>query len=432
VVAEPLDLRTYQIHRGCAFEGHEGSTVIRVLMAVKIAKRALGRNLMRSILTMLGVIIGVGAVIAMVAIGQGAHASIRAKIASLGANSLVILPGSTTQSGVRIGWGGRATLRPADVKAIQQECPAISDATPSVRLVTQVVYANQNWATNIHGTGIEYPNIREWPLVSGSWFTQQDVDAAAKVAVLGQTVADWLFGSMDPVGQMIQMKNMPFKVVGLLTPKGQSTQGQDQDDLIFVPYTTAQKKLIGITHIYSILASAVSNDAMGEAVEQISTLLRQRHRLLPWQDNDFSIRPLADVAEAEEESSRVMTLLLGSIASISLLVGGIGIMNIMLVSVTERTREIGIRMAVGAKKRDILWQFLVEAMMLSLTGGIVGIALGVSGSKLISALAAWPSLVSWDAVALAFVFSGAVGVFFGFYPARKAAQLDPIQALRYE
>jgi putative ABC transport system permease protein len=401
--------------------------VIRLFMAIKIAKRALGRNLMRSILTMLGVIIGVGAVIAMVAIGQGAHASIRAKIASLGANSLVILPGSTTQSGVRLGWGGRATLRPADVKAIQQECPAVASATPSVRTVTQVVYANQNWATSI-----EYPTIREWPLASGSWFTQQDVDAAGKVAVLGQTVADWLFGSMDPVGQVIQMKNMPFKVVGLLASKGQSTQGQDQDDIIFMPYTTAQKKLIGITHIHSILLSAVSNEMMAEAIEQITALLRQRHRLLPWRENDFSIQPLADVAVAEEESSRTMTLLLGSIASISLLVGGIGIMNIMLVSVTERTREIGIRMAVGAKKRDILWQFLVEAMMLSFIGGLVGIGLGVSGSKLISSLAAWPSLVSWDAVALAFVFSGAVGIFFGFYPARRAAQLDPIQALRYE
>ena len=216
--------------------------MIRLFMAIKIAQRALGRNLMRSTLTMLGVIIGVGAVIAMVAIGQGAHASIRAKIASLGANSMVILPGSTTQSGVRHGWGGRATLRPTDVKAIQQECPAIAYATPSVRTVTQVVYANQNWATSIQGTGIEYPMIREWPLVSGSWFTQQDVDAAGKVAVLGQTVADWLFGSMDPVGQVIQMKNMPFKVVGLLAPKGQSTQGQDQDDIIFIPYTTAQKK----------------------------------------------------------------------------------------------------------------------------------------------------------------------------------------------
>jgi putative ABC transport system permease protein len=406
--------------------------VVRVLMAIKIAQRALGRNLMRSILTMLGVIIGVGAVIAMVAIGQGAHASIKAKIASLGANSLIILPGSTTQSGVRLGWGGRATLRPADVKAIQQECPAIAYATSSVRTVAQVVYANQNWATTIQGTGVEYPDIREWPLGSGSWFTQPDVDGAAKVAVLGQTVADWLFGSMDPVGQVLQIKNMPFRVVGLLAPKGQSTQGQDQDDIIFIPYTTAQKKLLGITHIHSILASADSNEMLAEAGDQVTALLRQRHRLTPWQENDFSVRPLADVAAAEEESSRIMTLLLGSIASISLLVGGIGIMNIMLVSVTERTREIGIRMAVGAKKRDILWQFLVEAMMLSLCGGLIGIGLGVGGSKLISSLAQWPSLVSWDAVALAFAFAGAVGIFFGFYPARKAAQLDPIQALRYE
>src|SRR5262245_1274116 len=375
----------------CAFERLAGGRAMRVFMAVRIAKRALGRNLMRSVLTMLGVIIGVGAVIAMVAIGQGAHASIRAKIASLGANSLIVLPGSTTQSGMRLGWGGRATLRPADVKAIQQECPAIAYATPSVRTVSQVVYANQNWATTVQGTGIEYPSIREWPLMAGSWLTQQDVDAAGKVAVLGQTVADWLFGSMDPVGQVIQMKNMPFRVVGLLAPKGQSTQGQDQDDIIFMPYTTAQKKLMGITYLHSILAAAVSNEMMGEAIEQITALLRQRHSLLPWRENDFSIQPLADVATAQEESSRTMTLLLGSIASISLLVGGIGIMNIMLVSVTERTREIGIRLAVGAKKRDILWQFLVEAVMLSFLGGVVGVVLGVSGSKLISSLAAWPS-----------------------------------------
>lgn len=401
-------------------------------MTVRIAHRALGRNKMRSALTMLGVIIGVGAVIAMVAIGQGAHASIRAKIASLGANSLIVLPGSTTQSGVRYGWGGRSTLRPADVKAIEQECLSVALVTPQVRTVRQVVYANQNWATSIHGTGIEYPSIREWSLVSGGWFTQQDVDAAGKVAVLGETVADMLFGSMDPVGQVIQIQNMPFRVVGLLASKGQSTMGQDQDDVIFVPYTTAQKRIIGITHIHAIFASAANSDTMGQAIEEITALLRQRHRLLPWQEDDFSIRPLADVAAAEEESSQIMTLLLGSIASISLLVGGIGIMNIMLVSVTERTREIGIRMAVGAKRRDILWQFLVEAMLLSLSGGIVGIALGIGGSKLISTMAQWPSLLSWNAVALAFLFSGAVGIFFGFYPARKAAQLEPIQALRYE
>jgi putative ABC transport system permease protein len=406
--------------------------VVRVFMAIKIAQRALGRNVMRSTLTMLGVIIGVGAVIAMVAIGQGAHASIKAKIASLGANAMVILPGSTTQSGVRYGWGGRATLRAADVHAIRNECPAVAYVTPSLRTVTQVVYANQNWATTIEGTGIDYPMIREWSLASGNWFTQQDVDAAGKVAVIGGTVAEMLFGGMDPVEQVMQINNMPFKVVGVLYRKGHSPSGQDQDDIIFIPYTTAQKKVIGTTRVYSILASALNNDAMGEAADQITALLRQRHRLQPWQENDFSIRPLADVAAAEEESSRVMTLLLGSIASISLLVGGIGIMNIMLVSVTERTREIGIRMAVGAKKRDILWQFLVEALMLSLSGGMVGIALGIAGSKLISSFAAWPSIVSWDAVAVAFLFSGAVGIFFGFYPARKAAQLEPIQALRYE
>jgi putative ABC transport system permease protein len=401
-------------------------------MAIRIAHRALGRNKMRSALTMLGVIIGVGAVIAMVAIGQGAQASIRAKIASLGANTLIVLPGSITQNGVRYGWGGRATLRAIDVKAIEQECPAVALATPQVRTVRQVIYANQNWATNIQGTGVEFPSIREWALASGGWFTQQDVDAAAKVAVLGQTVAEMLFGNMDPVGQVIQLNNMPFRVVGVLTPKGQSTMGQDQDDIIFVPYTTAQKRLIGITYIHSILASAVSSDQMGEALEQITALLRQRHRLLPWQENDFSVRALADVAAAEEASSRIMTLLLGSIASISLLVGGIGIMNIMLVSVTERTREIGIRMAVGAKRRDILWQFLIEATLLSLSGGIVGVACGIAGSKLLSAMAQWPSLISWNAVALAFLFSGAVGIFFGLYPAQKAAQLEPIEALRYE
>lgn len=406
--------------------------MMRFFMTVRIAHRALRRNKLRSALTALGVIIGVGAVIAMVAIGQGAHASIRSKIASLGATSLIVLPGSTTQGGVRYGSGGRATLRVGDVKAIEQECPAIALATPIVRTVSQVVYSNQNWATTVQGTGIEFPLIREWSLLSGSWFTQQDIDAAGKVAVLGRTVADMLFGSMDPVGQVIQIKNMPFKVAGLLAPKGQSTQGQDQDDIIFIPYSTAQKKIIGISHIYTILLSATSREALGEAIDQVTALLRQRHRLLPGQENDFSIRPLADLAAAEEESSRIMTILLGSIASISLLVGGIGIMNIMLVSVTERTREIGLRIAVGAKRRDILWQFLIEAMVLSLVGGVVGIALGVTGSRVISAVAEWPSLISWNAIALAFLFSGAVGIFFGFYPAHKAAQLEPIQALRYE
>jgi putative ABC transport system permease protein len=305
-------------------------------------------------------------------------------------------------------------------------------ATPTVRTVSQVVYANQNWATTIQGTGIEYPLIRDWPLLAGSWFTQQDVDAAAKVAVVGRTVGDMLFGNRDPVGQVMRIKNMPFKVIVALAPKGQSAWGQDQDDTVIIPYTTAHKRVLGISYIQTILASATSSDEVGQAVDQITALLRQRHRILPGQEDDFSVRSLADIAAAEEASSRIMTLLLGSIASISLLVGGIGIMNIMLVSVTERTREIGIRMAVGAKRRDILLQFLIEAMVLSILGGVMGIGLGAAGSKVISALAEWPALISWNAVALAFAFSGVVGIFFGLYPARKAARLEPIQALRYE
>jgi putative ABC transport system permease protein len=404
----------------------------QVLMAMRIAHRALRRNTLRSALTMLGVIIGVAAVIAMLAIGQGAQAAIRAQIASLGAHTLVIQPGSTTQSGVRYGWGSRTTLRVADVQAVLNECPAVAYATPLLRGGFQVVHANQNWPTIVQGTGIEYPSIREWTLASGEWFTSQEIDAASKVAVLGETVRAMLFGSVDPVGQMMQIQNIPFRIMGVLEPKGQSAWGQDQDDIILIPYTTMQKKVWRTTHIHSILAAAGSNAELPQAIEQITALLRQRHRLQPWQENDFSIQPLADMAAAEEESTRVMTLLLGSIASISLLVGGIGIMNIMLVSVTERTREIGIRLAVGAKQKDILWQFLVEALTLSLSGGVVGIVLGLVGSQLVSTAAGWPLLISWDAVALAFAFSGAVGVFFGFYPARKAAQLDPIQALRYE
>jgi len=402
------------------------------LMAVRIALRALRRNTLRSTLTMLGVIIGVAAVIAMLAIGQGAQAAIRAQIASLGSHVLVVQPGSTTQSGVRYGWGSRTTLRVADVQAILQECPAVAYATPILRGGFQVVYANQNWPTAVQGTGLEYPSIRNWAVVSGEWFTSQEIDAASKVAVLGETVRAMLFGGVDPVGQVMQVGNLPFRVIGVLAAKGQSAWGQDQDDMIFIPYTTMQKKVWRATHIHSILAAAGSRAELPLAIEQITALLRQRHHLQPWQENDFSIQPLADMAAAEEESSRVMTLLLGSIASISLLVGGIGIMNIMLVSVTERTREIGIRLAVGAKQRDILWQFLVEALTLSLSGGVVGIVLGLVGSQLVSTTAGWPLLISWQAVALAFAFAGAVGIFFGFYPARKAAQLDPIQALRYE
>jgi putative ABC transport system permease protein len=406
--------------------------MIQALMAMRIAHRALRRNPMRSALTMLGVIIGVAAVIAMLAIGQGAQAAIRAQIASLGANTLMVQPGSTTQSGVRYGWGSRTSLRMPDVHAILKECPAVALATPALRGGYQVVYMNQNWPTMVQGTGVEYPDIREWPLASGEWFTSQDVDAASKVAILGETVRQMLFEGVEPLEQVLQIKNMPFRVIGVLEPKGQSAWGQDQDDIIFIPYTTAQKKVIGTTVIYNILATAGSSAELPQAVEQMTALLRQRHRLQPWQENDFSIQPLADMAAAEEASTRVMTILLGSIASVSLLVGGIGIMNIMLVSVTERTREIGIRLAIGARQRDILWQFVVEALTLSVSGGLVGIGLGLAGSQLLSVAAGWPLLISWQSVALAFAFAGAVGIFFGFYPARKAAQLDPIQALRYE
>jgi putative ABC transport system permease protein len=410
----------------------EGKTMTQILMAICIAHCALRRNTLRSALTMLGVIIGVAAVIAMLAIGQGAQAAIRAQVASLGSNTLVIQPGSMTQSGMRYGWGSRSTLRAADVQAMLNECPAIAYATPLLRGGFQVVYTNQNWPTTVQGTGIEYPIIREWALASGEWFTSQEIDTASKVAVLGETARAMLFGSADPVGQIIQVGNTPFRVMGVLESKGQSAWGQDQDDIILIPYTTMQKKVWRTTSIHNILAAAGSSAALPQAIEEVTALLRQRHRLQPWQENDFSVMPLADMAAVEEESTRVMTLLLGSIASISLLVGGIGIMNIMLVSVTERTREIGIRLAVGAKQKDILWQFLVEALTLSLSGGVVGIVLGLVGSQIVSTTAGWPLLISWSAMALAFAFSGAVGVFFGFYPARKAAQLDPIQALRYE
>jgi len=404
----------------------------QVWMAMRIAHRALRRNALRSTLTMLGVIIGVAAVIAMLAIGHGAQAAIRAQIASLGAHALIVQPGSVTQSGIRYGWGSRTTLRMPDVRAILQECPAVAYATPLLRGGYQVVHSNQNWPTLVQGTGVEYPEIRAWSLAAGEWFTSQDIDAASKVAVLGETVRVMLFGGTDPLGQVMQIKNLPFRVIGVLAPKGQSAWGQDQDDTIFVPYTTAQKKVIGTSIIYNILAAAGSSVELPQAVEQITAVLRQRHRLQPWQENDFSVQPLADMAAAEAESRRVMTILLGSIASIALLVGGIGIMNIMLVSVTERTREIGIRLAVGARHNDILWQFLVEALTLSLSGGIVGIGLGLGGSQLLSTAAGWPLLISWEAVALAFTFAAAVGVFFGFYPARKAARLNPIHALRYE
>jgi putative ABC transport system permease protein len=407
-----------------------------LLITVKIALRALRRNTMRSLLTTLGIIIGVAAVIAMVSIGQGASVSVQERIASLGNNMLIILSGTTTQGGVRTGFGGLPTLTVNDAKAIQRDCPAVSAVTYSRRQVQQVVAGNQNWSTAITGVTPEYQIVRDWPVAAGRFLSKQDEESAATSVVLGQTVVQNLFGpGQNPVDQVIRINNVPFRVVGMLTSKGQSTQGQDQDDAVFIPFSTAERKVLGTQRlgmVGSIMVSAVSPEAIPEAQRQITTLLRERHRIRRGQNDDFSIRNLADVAATAQSTSQVMNILLASVASVSLLVGGIGIMNIMLVSVTERTREIGLRMAVGAKSRHILTQFLLEAVVLSSIGGLVGVILGVVGAKLVSALADWPTIVPPDAILLAITFSAAVGIFFGFYPARKAARLDPIQALRYE
>jgi putative ABC transport system permease protein len=401
-------------------------------MTLRIALHALARNKLRSFLTMLGIIIGVGAVIAMVAIGEGAKATIRSQIASLGTNVLIVLPGTTTQGGVRIGFGSRSTLTEGDAKAIREEIRSVAFASPILRRGEQVVAGNLNWGTLTQGVAPEYQQIREWPVAEGRFLHDGDVENDAKVAVLGRTVAQNLFGNDDPIDSVIRIRNIPFRVVGVLAVKGQSSQGADQDDVVLIPYTTMQKRLMRITFLHTIIASAVSADRVEEAQEQITRLLRQRHRIQPNNEDDFSIRNLSDIAETAASSARVMAVLLGAVASISLLVGGIGIMNIMLVSVTERTREIGIRMAVGARSRDIMLQFLVEAVVMAATGGGIGILLGIGSSEVLRFWAQWPTLVSPVIVAIAFLFSGAVGVFFGFYPAQKAANLDPIEALRYE
>ena len=409
----------------------------KILPAMKIAFRALQINKMRSALTMLGIIIGVGAVIAMVAVGAGASERIKDQIASIGSNVIMVMPGSITASGIRLGSGFATTLTMDDAKAIGRDCPSVQAVAPTSRAGAQVVYGNNNWATSIQGTTPDYLLIRDVGIQSGAPFTQQDVDADAKMALVGQTVVDNLFNGEDPVGQVIRIKHVPFTVVGTLVPKGQSPTGQDQDDLIIVPITTAQKKIIGVNQaransVGSLIVQARGPQAIQSAQNEMRSVLRQRHRLQATQDDDFTIRNLEEVFKAQETSSHVMSILLAAIASVSLIVGGIGIMNIMLVSVTERTREIGLRQAVGAKTKDILTQFLVEAVTLSVLGGIVGIILGIIASKLISIFADWSTLVSPAAILLAFVFSALVGVFFGFYPARKAALLDPIDALRYE
>jgi len=404
-------------------------------MTFRIAFKALGRNKMRSSLTMLGIIIGVGAVIAMIAIGSGAKARIQEQIASLGSNLLIVLSGTATSGGFRHGSGTIPTLKVEDAKAIASELSTVKYTAPVLRGVAQVVFGNQNWSTVTYATTPEALLIRDWPAIRGRSLTQADVDGAAKVCLLGQTVVDNLFGEMDPTGQIVRIKQFPFIVVGVLSSKGQTTWGQDQDDVVYVPLTTGQRLLFGQQFpgmVASIMVQATGPETLKSAEEQITILLRQRHRLRSNQENDFMIRNLTEAFSTAEESARVMSILLGAIASISLLVGGIGIMNIMLVSVTERTREIGLRMAVGARNQDILFQFLIEALVLSLIGGVVGILLGLGASKIISQIFKWPTLVSLQALLLSFSFAGGVGIFFGFYPARKAAQLDPIEALRYE
>ncbi|HZB45187.1 MAG TPA: ABC transporter permease [Pyrinomonadaceae bacterium] len=402
---------------------------------IRIAFRALARNKMRAALTMLGIIIGVAAVIAMVSIGQGAQASVQAQIESMGTNLLFVSAGAQNTGGVRGGAGqdgGNNALTAEDLEAIRREVPSVAMVSPQVNSRSQLVAANLNWNAQVQGVSQEYPDIRKWAVESGEFFADTDVRSAARVIVLGRTVADNLFPGADAVGQTVRVMNLPFRVVGVMARKGQDPQGRDQDDLAFAPYTSVQKKLLGNNRLQVAYVSAISPDATYTAQSQITELLRQRHKLAANEPNDFTVRNMSDVAEAANETNNTMTVLLACIAGVSLLVGGIGIMNIMLVSVTERTREIGIRRAIGARSTAVRTQFLIESVVLSLTGGFAGIVLGLALSLAVPLLLGWPTLVSTAAIVGSVVFSAAVGVFFGYYPARKAAGLDPIDALRYE
>ena len=408
----------------------------KIQASIKIALRSLRVNKMRSALTMLGIIIGVAAVIAMVAVGSGAEERIREQIASIGSNLIVVLSGSITSSGIRMGTGNAQTLSEDDAREIIRECDAAALAAPAVRGGVQTVFANNNWGTQVLGTTPDYLPIRALEIEAGQPFTTNDVEAASKVALLGKTVTDNLFSGENPVGQIIRIKTVPFTVIGTLVPKGQSPTGQDQDDVILMPISTAKKKVIGTSQAnYAAVGSIYVQAREGrseDVQEQMKELLRQRHHLQANEDDDFTIRNMQEVFEAQETSARVMSMLLAAVASVSLMVGGIGIMNIMLVSVSERTKEIGLRQAVGAKTRDILSQFLIEAVTLSIAGGVIGIVVGITASILISYFAQWSTVVSPGCIVVAFLFSALVGVSFGFYPARKAAYMDPIEALRYE
>ncbi|HNQ19187.1 MAG: ABC transporter permease [Smithellaceae bacterium] len=409
--------------------------MISIPSTVKISLRALRVNKMRSALTMLGIIIGVGAVITMIAVGKGTSEQVSKQIATVGSNMIIVLPGSTTAGGVRGGMGTQMTLTRDDAEAIERECSAVLYAAPILSGVAQIVYGNQNWATSVQGTATNILAVRDLSLTAGRNFTDQDIRNSTKVCILGQTVVNMLFGGMEPINQTVRIKKVPFMVIGVLESKGQSVIGRDQDDVIYIPLTTAQKRIFGTTFpgmVHTIAVKARSAEDLSRAEEQITQLLRQRHRIGPKQEDDFSVRNLTQMLELAQQAAKAMALLLAAIASISLLVGGIGIMNIMLVSVTERTREIGIRMAVGAKTWDIRLQFIIEAITLSLIGGMIGIILGIIASQLLSYFAGLTTIISPLAVILAVGFSGLVGVFFGFYPAYKASLLNPIDALRYE
>ena len=444
-----------------AATGRAGTVRAFALMIVAAAFQALTRNKMRSALTMLGVFIGVAALIAMVAVGQGANDAVRKQIESLGTNLLVVVPGATTMGGMRSGQGSASTLTIVDAEALRREAPAVGSVSYLIRQSGQVQYANQNWTTSIQGVSANYPPITNWVIASGRGISQEDDMNAARVAVIGQTVSRQLFGdSENPVGAMIQVKSVPLRVIGVFASKGQTSYGQDQDDLVMTPFTTAQRKVLGVAapsqqqaplnwvyplapnpynlqqrlmgYVNQIYVQATDASQVQPAIGQVSDILKRRHRIQPGDTNDFSVRNLSQIAETAESSSRIMALLLAAVASISLLVGGIVIMNILLVSVTERTREIGLRMAIGARRTHVLLQFLAESVILSVTGGIAGIIMGVMFSEMISLVAGWPAPISLTAVAGGFLFSAAVGIFFGYYPARKAASLDPIEALRYE